>query len=160
MQGEQGIQGPAGPQGQQGIPGTDGINSILQIVQNRNDTTQDTSSYTALQWFNMSVFDPSMNVTINIQQSSKIFVQLSGIVSLSSPASLWMRIRVDSNLNSTLSINSVGPPSAGTFRFSSHIEFLTDSLSSGQHVINVQFLRESGSPVILDRTLTVMEITP
>lgn len=158
-QGIQGVQGEAGTQGLQGLPGTNGINSILQILQERNDTAQSTSGYTAMQWFNMSAFDPSMNMSVVIQQNSKIFVEFSATSSMDAPGSLWIRIRVDNSLNSTLSIVSVGPPSAGTFRLQSHIEFLTNSLNSGQHTIEVQFLRESGSPIILDRTLTFMEIT-
>jgi hypothetical protein len=156
--GSQGMQGPAGSQGQQGMPGTNGINSILQIVQNRNDTARDTSSYSVMQWFNMSQFDASMKTVINIQQNSKVFAQFSMVASLDAPGSLWARIVVDNNLNSTVAISSVGPPSAGIYKLTSHIEFLTDPLSSGQHSVQVQFLRESGSPMILDRTLTVMEL--
>ena len=157
-QGAQGPQGPTGSQGPQGTPGTSGTNSILQILQNRNDTTHDTSGYATMQWFNMSQFDPSMKIIINIQQDSKVFTEFSMVASLDAPGSLWVRIVVDNHLNSTVAVSSVGPPSAGVFRLTSHIEFLTDPLSSGQHSIQVQFLRESGSPLILDRTLTAMEM--
>jgi len=156
-QGELGVAGAQGAQGTQGIPGVNGINSILQVIQNRNDTAQTTSSYTSMQWFNMSVFDRSMNLSVTLRQNSRIFVQFSSYSSMEAPGSLWLRILVDNN-SSSMSIVSVGPPSAGAFRLSSHIEFLTNSLSSGQHRIEVQFLRESGSPIILDRTLTFMEI--
>jgi len=105
------------------------------------------------------VFDPSMNMTVVIQQNSRIFVQFSGTLSMEAPGSIWIRIVVDNSLNSTVSIISVGPPSAGTFRLQSHIEFLADQLASGQHRIDVQFYRESGTPIILDRSLTFMEIT-
>lgn len=161
-QGEQGITGPQGeegPQGAQGIPGTDGINSILQIIQNRNTTIQDTGSYTPMEWVNMSELDSSMTVTIDVQQNSRILIQFSASISLEPPSSLWARIVVDNSLNSTECVTSVGPPSAGTFRFPSHIEFLTDTLTSGLHTVNLQLLRENGSPAILDRTLTVIEIT-
>lgn len=157
-EGPAGSQGAQGGQGPQGNPGPNGINSILQIVQNRNDTTHGTSDYAVMQWFNMSQFDASMKMIINIQQNSKVFVQFSMVASLDAPGSLWARIVVDNNLNSTLAISTVGPPSAGVYRLTSHIEFLTDPLSSGQHLVQVQFLRESGSPIILDRTLTVMEL--
>jgi hypothetical protein len=113
-----------------------------------------------MQWFNMSGFDASMEILMNVQQNSRVFAQFSMVASLAAPGSLWMRIVVDSSLNSSLAMSSVGPPSAGVFRLTSHVEFLTGPLSSGQHLIQVQFLRESGSPQILDRTLTVMEITP
>jgi hypothetical protein len=157
--GATGPQGEQGLQGAQGIPGTDGINSILQIIQNRNTTMQDTGSYTAMEWVNMSELDSSMTVTIDVQQNSRILIQFSASVSLEPPGSLWARIVVDNSLNSTECVTAVGPPSAGTFRFPSHIEFLTDPLTSGLHTVNLQLLRENGSPVILDRTLTVIEIT-
>jgi hypothetical protein len=58
-------------------------------------------------------------------------------------------------------ILSVAPSSAsGTYKMSGHIEFLTDPLKTGSHTINVQFRREeTGSTELLDRTLTVTEIT-
>jgi len=158
-QGPQGPEGPQGPQGPQGMAGVNGTNSILQILQNRNDTQVDTSSYTATQWYNMSDFDSSMKITINIQQNSKIFAQFSSTYSLEPPASIWVRIVVDNEYNSSTYICAVGPPASGTYKMTGHIEFLTNSLNAGSHTINVQFLRESGSPGILDRTLTVMEIT-
>lgn len=157
-QGEQGLQGPQGPQGIQGIPGAAGTDAVLQIIQNRNETDKDVTSFTAMQWFNMSEFDGFMNVTLTIQQDSRILVQFSSTHSLSSPASIWVRIVVDNALNSTVYVCSIGPPSSGVFRIPGHVEFLTDALVAGQHTINVQFLRENGSPAILDRTLTVMEI--
>jgi hypothetical protein len=160
LQGPPGAEGPPGPPGQQGIPGINGTNSILQVLQNRNATKKDISGYTLLQWFNMSDFDSSMRITINIQQNSKIFAQFSGTQSLSAPASFSVRIVVDNEYNSSIYKCSLGPPASGTFIIPGHIEFLTDSLDAGQHTIDVQFLREQGSPILLlDRTLTVMEIT-
>jgi hypothetical protein len=35
---------------------------------------------------------------------------------------------------------------------------LTDSLNAGQHIIEVQFLREEGTVKIVDRILTVIEL--
>jgi len=161
LQGLQGPQGPEGPLGPQGIPGINGTDSILQVLQNRNATQKDIGGYNLTQWFNMSDFDSSMKMTINIQQNSKIFAQFSGTHSLDAPASLWVRIVVDNNYNSSIYECSLGPPASGTFTMPGHIEFLTDSFNAGQHTIDVQFLREQGSPLlILDRTLTVMEITP
>jgi len=158
IQGLQGDQGVAGADGSQGVPGVNGTDAILQIRHNANSTAQATSSYTAMLWRNMSVFDPSMNMSVTVQQNSRVFVQFSATLSMEAPGSMWIRILVDNSFNSTLSIVSVGPPSAGTFRLSSHIEFLTGSLASGQHRIDVQFLRESGSPILLDRSLTFMEL--
>jgi hypothetical protein len=160
-QGEQGTTGPQGeqgPQGLQGVPGTDGINSILQTIQNRNSTMQDTGSYAVLEWFNMSELDSSMTITIDVQQNSRLLVQFSASISLEIPGSLRTRIVVDNNLNSTESVTSVGPPNV-EIKFPSHIEFLTDPLNSGSHTVNLQCLRENGSPIVLDRTLTVIELT-
>jgi hypothetical protein len=157
-QGEQGATGPQGEQGLQGIPGTDGINSILQITQNRNTTMYNTGNYTLNEWFNMSDSDSSMIITLDVQQNSRLLVQFSASISLEPPGALRVRIVVDNSFNSTESVCSVGPPSAGTFRFPSHIEFLTEPLGSGSHTIQLQLLRENGSPIILDRSLTVMEI--
>jgi hypothetical protein len=161
-QGSQGLQGPqgdVGPQGEQGFPGIDGTDAILQILQNRNDTQEDTSSYTEGQWYNMSEFDASMRITINIQNDSKIFAQFSGTHYLDSPASIWVRIVADSTYNSSKCMCSVLSPASGTFRLPDHVEFLTNPLNAGQHTIDVQFYRELGSPLILERTLTVMEVT-
>ena len=156
--GATGATGSAGAQGAQGVPGANGNNSILQIAQTRNTTAQDTTSFTAMQWFNMSTFDSSMAITMTTRANSKLLVQFTTTTSLEPPGSLLMMIVVDNILNSTVSFSSVGPPSAGTFRFPANIEYLTDPLTSGAHTIRVQFLRENGSPIILDRTLTVMEI--
>jgi len=102
--------------------------------------------------------DPSMKITINVQQNSKIFAQFSSTHQLEPPESIWIRIVVDDNYNSSRYICSTGPPASGTYKMTGHIEFLTNSLNAGTHTINVQFLIESGSPDILDRTITVIEI--
>jgi hypothetical protein len=162
--GDTGDIGPQGSQGEQGLPGiagANGTNSILQILQNRNATQVDVSGYNATQWYNMSDFDSAMKITINVQQNSRIFAQLSGSYTVERPASLWTRIVVDNNYNSSMCILYVGPSSAhGIYIMSGHNEFLTDPLNAGLHTINVQFQREgTGSIELLDRTLTVMEIT-
>jgi len=157
-QGPQGLQGLEGPAGPQGIPGVNGTDAILQVLQSRNATEKDVSSYTASTWFNMSDFDASMNMTVSVQQNSRIFVQFSSTHSLSAPAGIRVRIVVDNNFNSSVYQCSIGPPSSGTYKIPRHVEFLTDSLNAGQHTVEVQSWRESGSPLILDRVLTVMEI--
>jgi hypothetical protein len=169
-QGDTGLQGPAGPtgaqgatgaqgeQGVQGAAGADGLNSVLQVIQNRNVTTQSTGSYTAMEWFNMSVVDSSMTVTMNVQEGSSLLVLFSGSVSLETPGSLRARVVVDNSLNSTESWTSAGNPSV-EIKFPSHIEYLAGPLSGGSHTVQLQLLRESGSPILLDRTLTVMEFT-
>ncbi len=157
LQGSQGVQGPQGEQGIQGIPGTD---SILQILQHRNDTAVATSGYSTSQWFNMSDFDASMKITISTQQDSKIFAQFSGVYTLDATASIKVRIVVDNQFNSSICEASTPTPASATFTIPGHVEFLTDSLSAGQHTIEVQFLRQlTNPPTILGRTLTVTEIT-
>jgi len=161
-QGEQGLLGPEGeqgPQGVQGIPGTDGSNSVIQAIQNKNTTILDTQSYTSMQWANISDLDSTMMININVQQNSRLLIQFSASISIDPPGSLQTRIVLDNNYNSTVSKNSVSSSSTGIITFPNHIEFLTDPLNSGSHTINLQILRENGSPIILDRTLTVIEIT-
>jgi len=157
-EGPQGAQGPQGMQGLQGIPGINGIDSILQMLQNRNNTLVNTDSYTPMQWVNMSDFDSSMKIPISVQQNSKIFVQFSSSHTLSAPASIFVRIVVDNSYNSSVYRVSLGGPASTIYSIPGHIEFLTSSLSAGQHIVDVQFMRETGSPIILDRTLTVTEI--
>jgi len=160
-QGEQGPQGETGlqgSQGPQGIPGVDGADSILQMIQNSNDTQVELSGYTLMQWYNISDFDISMKITINVQQNSRMFAQFSSTHQLEPPETIWTRIVVDNNLNSSRYICSTGPPASGVYKMTGVIEFLTDSLNAGTHTVNVQFLIETGSPHILDRTLTVIEI--
>ena len=159
-QGEPGAVGPQGEQGLQGlqgIPGADGINSVLQIVQTSNSTMQNTGSFANMQWFSMSVVDSSMTMPINVQQGSKLLIVFSASIRLEAAGSLWIRIVLDDSINSTVSVISIGSQSGGTLQ--SHIEFLSNSLDSGVHLVQLQLLRESGSPIILDRTLTITEIT-
>ena len=163
--GPKGDTGERGPEGLQGNPGTNGADAILQILQNRNDTSVDISApalgYTVSEWFNMSDFDSSMKMTINTQQNSKIFVQFSSSHTLSSGASILVRIVVDNVYNSSIyKASSPSPPSSGTYSFPGHVEFLTGPLSSGQHTIEVQFQRDADGPSTqLERTLTATEIT-
>ena len=115
-----------------------------------------------MQWYNISDFDPSMEITMNVQQNSKIFAQFSGTHTLSPPASIWIRIVVDGTYNSSVYTCSVGPPASGTYTMTGHVEFLTNSLDSGSHTINAQLWIEDEplNILMLDRTLTIMEIAP
>jgi hypothetical protein len=106
----------------------------------------------------MSELDSSMMININVQQNSRLLIQFSASIYISPPGFLQTRIVVDNYYNSTVSMTSVGSSSAGIARSPNHIEFLTDPLNSGIHTINLQFLKDYGSPTILDRTITVMEI--
>jgi hypothetical protein len=148
-----------GEQGEQGPPGTDGSNSIIQVIQSTNTTIFQTQSYPAMQWVNMSELDSSMMININVQQNSRLLIQSSASISITSPESLQTRIVVDNNYNSAVSMISTGSASTGIIKLPNHIEFLTDPLNSGIHTVNLQVLRENGSPIILDRTITIMEIT-
>jgi len=156
--GLQGDTGPQGPQGDTGLPGADGVNSIIQVIYNRNSTIFETQSYPAMQWVNMSELDSSMMINIDVQQNSRVLIQFSASISIISPGSLQTRIVVDNTYTSTVSVNSVSSASIGLIKFSDHIEFVTDPLDTGIHTINLQVLKENGSPTILDRTVTVMEI--
>ncbi len=159
-EGPQGEQGPQGVEGAQGLPGVNGSDSILQILQNRNETQVDVSNYTEMRWYNFSDFDSSMEMAINVQQNSRIFAQFSGMQTLQPPTSIWIRIVVDNNYNSSRYICSVGSAAHGTYTMSGHIEFLTGPLNAGTHSINVQFWIEEEplNLLILDRTLTAIEV--
>ena len=160
-QGEQGVtgsQGEQGIQGPQGLPGSDGSNSIIQIIQTKNDTIQSMQNIVAMQWVNMSLFDSSMSIDISVQQNSRLLIQFSASILIDPPGSLNTRLVIDNSANSFVSFNSVGSSSAGILKLPNHIEFLTNSLNAGTHTINLQVLRESGSPEVLDRTITILEI--
>jgi len=157
--GATGATGAQGSQGAQGVPGVNGTDSIIQIIQRMNGSQINTSGYTAMQWFNLSVVDSSMRVIVSVQQNSRVFVEFSAVQQLSPPASIWVRIVVDSVFNSSKYICSTGPPASGTYTFPGHTEFLTASLNAGLHTVEAQFLRETGSPLMIDRTLTVMEVS-
>jgi hypothetical protein len=154
-----GATGPEGPQGEQGLPGADGSNSVIQVIYSRNSTILETQSYPTMQWVNMSELDSSMMININVQQNSRLLIQFSASISIVAPASLQTRVVVDNNYISTVSTNSASSASTGTIIFSDHIEFVTNPLNIGTHTINLQVLRENGLPTILDRTITIMEIT-
>lgn len=163
-QGEEGPQGPEGPQGEQGpqgIPGSDGTDSILQAIQYRNFTEIDTDDCVQKQWYNLSDFDPSMEITTSVQQNSRMFVQFSSTIEINATATIWMRIVVDNVHNSSVCMCSVGPPaSVRAYQMVGHVEFLTDSLDAGSHTIRAQIWIETGPTDVRlqHRTLTVMEL--
>ncbi len=130
------------------------------MLQNRNETQVDISNYTEMQWHNFSNFDSSMEMAINVQQNSKIFAQFSGTHTLQPPASIWIRIVVDNNYNSSRYVCSLGSTARGAHTNTGHIEVLTDPLNAGTHIINAQFWIEEEPPniLVLDRTLTVIEV--
>lgn len=158
LEGEQGLQGEQGQEGLQGQPGVDGTDAVMQAIQRTNDTSIDVDGYAFLEWFNLSDSDSSMKILINVSQDSRILARFSAIHQLEPPATISARIVVDGSHNSTTYVCSLGPPASGTYTVTGYVEFLTNPLESGEHTVNVQFMRESGSPIIIDRTLTVLEI--
>ena len=159
IQGAIGATGPAGAQGIQGTQGPTGINSILNIIQGVNTTAQTLDAYSVGQWFNMSSFDSKMSLTMNVQQNSKLFILFGSSMQLTPPGSISVRVVVDNTTASAVSLTNVGPPSAGVYSFESHVEFLTGSLVSGSHTVEIQFMKNQIAPIsVLDRTVTIMEI--
>ena len=151
IQGATGATGATGTQGIQGTQGPAGINSILNIVQGVNTTAQTLDAYAVGQWFNMSSFDSKMSLTMNVQQNSKLFILFSTSMQLTPPGSISVRVVVDNTTASAVSLTNVGPPSAGVYTFESHIEFLTDSLVSGSHTVEIQFMKNQIAPIsVLD----------
>jgi hypothetical protein len=157
VQGEQGVQGVQGIQGLQGPQGEIGLNSVIQSIQNRNETSSSLAPYTPDLWYNMSVFDGSMRITMNVQNQSKIYAKFSSSNSFGAESSLSLRISIDNQFNSTLSRTEIGSPATQTWILPCYIEVLTDPLSDGQHTIEVQFMTNSPLTSILERTLTVLE---
>jgi hypothetical protein len=158
IQGIQGLQGEQGPQGIQGEPGINGTDSILQILQSQNVTSVSLGSYTMDQWYNMSVFDSSMRMTINVQDQSRIYAEFLSSVNIANLASLWLRIVVDNQFNSTVCKVGLLSPSAVNLNLQTQVKILTGALSAGQHTIEVQFLRDDGTPTLMDRSLSVTEL--
>ncbi|UCD96521.1 MAG: collagen-like protein [Candidatus Bathyarchaeota archaeon] len=159
-QGVQGVQGEQGLEGPQGVPGFNGTDAILQALQRRNNTAVDVADYTTMEWFNLSDADASMKILLSISPSSRLLARFSASHQLEPPAAISVRIVVDGSHNSTSYICSTGPPASGTYKLTGYVEFLTDPLEAGEHTIDIQFMRESGAPIFLDRTLTVLEIPP
>ncbi len=144
----------SGPQGIQGEPGIDGTNSIQQVITSHNVTTEILDVYGA-QWYDMSVFDSSMSLAIDINNQSRLMAEFVASVSLSNSA-VWLRIVVDGHYVSTtcyaLSIPAMQLPV--------QVKILTAPLLAGQHTIDVQFYQADGISTMLDRSLYVTEISP
>jgi len=158
--GPQGVQGATGPQGVQGEPGQNGANAILQVVQSQNVTQASLGAYTFGQWHNMSVADNSMRITVDDQDQSRIYAEFLSSVYLSSEASIFLRIVVDNQYNSTVCMAGLSGSSAPDMYIPAQVRILTGALPAGQHTIDVQFLRDDGTQIIMDRSLVAMELTP
>lgn len=158
-QGEQGLQGIQGPQGIQGEPGLNGTNTILQIIQSQNVTPADLGTYNLNQWHNMSVFDSSMTLTINVRSQSRICTEFMSTASFTN-SEVWVRIVVDNQYNSTVCyVGCFEIPSSPTLHLPIQVRILTDALPAGTHTIDVQFYRFNGFPTLMDRSLYVTELT-
>ena len=157
-QGIQGIQGEVGPQGIQGQPGLDGSDSIIQVINSQSVSSASIGSYTANEWNNMSIFDESMRLTIDVQSGSQVFVEFLSSISVTSAGTVSLRIVVDNQLYGIVYTAGITGVPAVTITFPAQVKILTEALSAGQHTIEVQFLRSAGSPIVLERALYVMEI--
>ena len=154
IQGEIGPQGPQGEQGIQGEPGVDGINSIQQIISYQNLTSATIGdNFTPTQWYNISVIDTSMNQSLNISDQSRILAEFATTVSLSN-SGVWFRVVIDNQYISTVCYASSAP----NMNLPINLKILTDPLSAGQHTIEVQFYRVSGTTTLLDRSLYLTEL--
>ena len=162
IQGEQGLQGQQGAQGPQGIqgePGLDGSNSVVQIIQSQNVTTANLGAYTIGQWYNMSVLDSSMRLTINVRNQSRVNAEFLSTVTISSEGAISLRIVVDNQFNSTVCNAGIINVPALTINFPIQVKILTMTLPAGEHTIDVQFRRDNGSPVLMERSFYVTELT-
>jgi hypothetical protein len=159
--GDTGAEGPQGPPGIQGPQGINGYNSVIQIIESQNETYASLAAvYTLDQWYNMSIFDGSMKLTIDVQNQSRICAEFIGSVSLTSPCSGWFRLTVDNQVYSTSCMAAVGITGYQTVSqyMPIQVKVLTGPLSEGQHTVEVEFLREEGTPVVLERSLFATEL--
>jgi hypothetical protein len=163
VQGTQGAQGPSGPQGiqgVQGVPGPDGSNSVIQIVQAQNATEANLGpAYSISQWYNTSVLDSSMKLAITIQNQSRISAEFLSYIYTSSAGVVSLRIVVDNHFNSTVcNAGIIGAPASTYLSIPIQVRILTDALPAGEHTIELQFLREYGTPTLMSRSLCVTEL--
>ncbi len=157
-QGPQGIQGDQGLQGIQGEPGLNGTNSVVQIIQSQNTTLANLGAYSLNQWYNLSVLDSSMTLTIDIQSQSKICAEFMS-TAIFTNSEVWVRIVVDNQYTSiTCYVGCFEVPSSPTLHLPIQVRILTDPLPAGTHTIEVQFLRFNGLPALLDRALYATEL--
>jgi hypothetical protein len=168
-QGIQGIQGPQGPQGPQGIQGDqgdqgpqglDGSNSVIQIIQSQNVTEANLSTaYNISQWYNMSTFDSSMKLSITIQNQSRICAEFLSYVYTASAGVASLRIVVDNQFNSTVcNAGIIGAPASTYLSIPVQVRILTPALPAGEYTIELQFLRDNGTPTLMGRSLYVTEL--
>jgi hypothetical protein len=160
--GPQGPPGDQGPQGIQGEPGLNGTNAIQQVLQSQNLTNVDLGAYAEAQWINMSVFDDSMSLTIDVNDQSRILAEFLASVYLVD-SEVRFRIVVDNqNVSAVCFVRLLGRSDID-MSVAAQVKFLTGPLSAGQHRVDVQFYRVTGaSPVenVNDRSLYLIELPP
>jgi hypothetical protein len=148
--GATGAQGPKGLQGVQGPQDIKGYNSVVQIVQSQNVSSVPLDlAYTLDQWYSLSILDSSMKLILDVQNQSRICAEFIGSANLTSPASVWIRLVVAAvGAIGTETISQCVPIQA---------KVLTGALSGGQHMVEVEFLRNEGNLVVLSRSLYLTE---
>lgn len=157
-QGPLGIQGVKGDQGAQGLPGLNGSNSVIQIIQSQNVTSTSLGAYTNGQWYNMSILDSSMRLTINVQDQSRIYAEFLSSVSIPSEGIISLMIVIDNQFNGTVFNVGINNVPALTITFPIQAKILTNALPAGEHTIEVQFLRNNGNPLLMERSFYVSEL--
>ena len=161
LQGETGTQGPPGIQGiqgPQGTPGVNGSNALIQMISRHNVTTASLDTYTVGQWFNMSIFDSAMSVSINVQDGSQICAEFLSSVELSTVGAISLRIVIDNQFTSTVVSAEILSGPTLTLVMPIHVKILTDALPAGEYTIEMQFLRDAGAPIMRERSIFVTEI--
>lgn len=157
--GPQGPTGAQGPQGIQGEPGLDGTNTIQQVLQSQNLTHNSLDAFTAAQWHNMSVFDGSMSLTIDVNDQSRILAEFLTSAYLTD-SEVRFRIVVDNQYVSADSYTGLLGPSSPSISAAVQAKFLTGPLSAGQHRVDVQFYVVTGQLTVMDRSLYLTELPP
>ena len=145
------------PRALQGAPGLNGTNSILQVIQSQNITAANLGAYNP-QWWNMSMFDSSMRLTINVQSQSRICAEFLSTVTITN-SDVSFRIVVDNQYYSSTCYTMQSGTSVPTMRLPIQMKILTDPLLAGTHTIDIQFNRLNGPSTIMDRSLYVTELT-
>jgi len=158
LQGETGAQGSPGIQGPQGIPGVNGSNALIKVISRHNVTTASLDPYTVGQWFNMSIFDSATSVSINVRDGSRICAEFLSSVELSTVGAISLRIVIDNQFNSTVVSTEILSGPTVMLVVPIHVKILTDALPAGEHTIEIQFLRDAGSPILRERSIFVTEI--
>ena len=124
------------------------------MIMSTNVTSEILDIY-GTQWYDMSVFDSSMSLVINVNDQSRLIAEFVASVALSNSA-VWFRIVIDGQYVSTTCYASSSP---GTL-LPVQAKILTDPLPVGQHTVDVQFYQAESNSRLLDRALYVTEIAP